>query len=179
MFCIGSLDYEITIYQVTAPTSKTMQPSKICTKYIQAVAEGTRRKLGDECSDVSLGLQSLHYNSCSRKQVLLLTFVLKYIKEALQRWYKFSPHVNFVKVHDRVSRLLLPKTYLYEAVCVSPVWAIVGAVCQILVGNQTIGHKATLKKLSDFSNVWADRVIFGSTVHSRFSDTFGLHKNCH
>ena len=33
MFCIGSLDYKITIYQVTAPTSKTMQQSKICIKY--------------------------------------------------------------------------------------------------------------------------------------------------
>ena len=35
MFCIGSLDYKITIYQVTAPTSKTMQSSEICTKYRQ------------------------------------------------------------------------------------------------------------------------------------------------
>ena len=42
MFCIGSLDYKITIYQVTAPTSKTMQPaSNICTKY------STLKKLSD------------------------------------------------------------------------------------------------------------------------------------
>ena len=72
-------------------------------------------------SVVSLGLQRLHYNSCLIKHVLLLIFVFKYIKEDLQQQYKFIPHLNFVKVHDQVSRLLLPKTYSYEAMHMSPV----------------------------------------------------------
>ena len=77
--------------------------------------------------NVSLGLRRLHYSSCLIKQVLLLKFVFKYIN-----YSKFSPHLNFVKVHVQMSWLPLIKTYLWSRalVAITTVGAALPDPCQ-------------------------------------------------
>ena len=69
-------------------------------------------KSDNKLSDVSLGLQRLHYNSCLINRFFISVLCSNILKRLLQRLYKFSPHLNFVKVHDRMSKLLLKKSYI-------------------------------------------------------------------
>ena len=55
-----------------------------------------------ECSDVSLGLRRFYYNSCSINRFFINVSCSNILKRLLQQRYKFSPHLNFVKVHDRM-----------------------------------------------------------------------------
>ena len=53
-------------------------------------------------SDVSLELRRLHYNSCSINRFFINVSCSNVLKRLLHQWYKFSPHLNFMKVHDRM-----------------------------------------------------------------------------
>ena len=59
-------------------------------------------KSDNEHSDVSLGLRRLHYNSCSINRFFVNILCSNILKRFLQRRYKFSPHLNFMKVHDEM-----------------------------------------------------------------------------
>ena len=61
-------------------------------------------KSDNKCSDASLGLRRLHYNSFSVNRFFVnVCFVFKYISERLLRQcYKFCPHLNFAKLQDQM-----------------------------------------------------------------------------
>ena len=69
-------------------------------------------KCDNERSNGYLGLRRLHYNSCSINRFFINISCSNILKRLLQRWYKFSSHLNSMEVQDRM-RLASPAEIVF------------------------------------------------------------------
>jgi hypothetical protein len=69
-------------------------------------------KCDNKRSNGYLGLRRLHYNSCSINRFFINISCSNILKRLLQRWYKFSSHLNSMEVQDRM-RLASPAEIVF------------------------------------------------------------------